>query len=136
MRDAFCEYGSHYSAEFFTVEPSDFYPVNLLRFRAYKEVLDGLAAVARNILMVDVRDVLFQGDIFAANVLPPAKESVARPGVELPYVTFTQEGDAAYPAVLEDDEYDKAWVRTRLGLTETCRNSLCHAWMATTPRCM
>ncbi|KAK9834908.1 hypothetical protein WJX81_007882 [Elliptochloris bilobata] len=107
--DAFCEYGRHYSAEFFTVKLSGLFPFDLLRFRAYKEVLDALKGAARNVLMVDLRDVLFQSDPFAADALPPSKQAM-RPGGELPYVIFTEEGDAAHPLLIENDEYDKLWI--------------------------
>ena len=41
-RNPFCAYGSHYDVEFHSLEPSQYYPVVLLRFLAYQEMLDSL----------------------------------------------------------------------------------------------
>ena len=46
--------------EFHSLEPNDFYPLVLLRFCAFYEVLQLLSTDVRNVLMVDVRDTLFQ----------------------------------------------------------------------------
>lgn len=46
--------------EFHSIEPNSFYPLVLLRFRAFYEVLNLLSTDVRNVLMVDVRDTLFQ----------------------------------------------------------------------------
>ena len=46
--------------EFHSIEPNSFYPLVLLRFRAFYEVLILLSTDMRNVLMVDVRDTLFQ----------------------------------------------------------------------------
>lgn len=92
MREAFCEYGHHYNAEFYVLlEPESYITIDVLRFLAYAEVLDGLSATARNIFMVDARDALFQGDIFAEEWLPPLKRKAASLGVAVPYVIFTEE---------------------------------------------
>lgn len=74
------------------MEPSKYYRPELMRFRAYKELVGGLSAsVARNFMLSDVRDVLFQGNPFSPAVLPAPKESTLRPGAALPYVLFTEE---------------------------------------------
>lgn len=113
MREPFCEYGRFFGVEFFSLEASAYYPIVLSRFRAYLEVLNGLGStVARNVLMADVRDTLFQGDPFSPAVLPPPRESAAvRPGAALPYVLFTEEGDPSYISTMRNDTYDQAWVR-------------------------
>ena len=41
-RNPFCAYGSHNNVEFHSLEPSQYYPVVLLRFLAYQEMLDSL----------------------------------------------------------------------------------------------
>ena len=74
------------------MESSKYYRPELLRFSAYLELVSGLSAsVARNVMLSDVRDVLFQGDPFLPAVLPAPKESSLRPGAALPYVLFTEE---------------------------------------------
>ena len=112
LREPLCEYARHYGVEFFSLEPSSYYPVVLARFRAYLEVLSSPGAtVARNVLMADVRDTLFQGDPFAPAVLPAPRELPHEPGAALPYVLFTEEGDSVYPSTIRSDPYDQAWVR-------------------------
>ena len=46
--------------EFHSIEPNNIYPLVLLRFRAFYEVLNLLSTDVRNVLVVDVRDTLFQ----------------------------------------------------------------------------
>ena len=116
LREPFCEYGHHYNVEFITLEPSEFYPLVLLRFRAYLEVLSGLdKSAARNVFFVDLRDTLFQGDPFDPAVLPPSSQSGVTPNGELPYVLFTEEGDLEQNATIRDDEIDLTWVRPGTG---------------------
>ena len=112
LREPLCEYGRHYGVEYFSLEPSEYYPVVLSRFRAYLEVLSGLsAAAARNVLMADMRDTLFQGNPFSPAALPLPRESAHEPGTALPYVLFTEEGDSVYHSTIRSDPYDQAWVR-------------------------
>ena len=112
LREPFCEYGHHYNVEYVTLEWSEFYPIVLLRFRAYLELLNSLnTSTARNILFADMRDTLFQGDPFDPAVLLPARQSAMMPSGELPYVLFTEEGDLEQNATFRDDELDLAWAR-------------------------
>ena len=98
--------------EFISLETSQYYPIVLLRFRAYLEILSSLrAAAARNVLMADMRDTLFQGNPFSPSILPAPRDSVHEPGTALPYVLFTEEGDSVYPSTIRTDPYDLAWVR-------------------------
>ena len=112
MGDAFCEYGHRYNTEFFSFEITHYYPIEMLRFRIYVETLKSLHGAVRNILMVDLRDVLFQGDPFSAENMPQSKKEVLRPGVPLPYVTFTEEGENEHPLLIEDQWLNYNWVRT------------------------
>ena len=94
------------------MEPSEYYPLVITRFLGWLEVLSGLnAATTRNILTVDARDTLFQGDPFSQHWLPAPKESEHTPGTQLPYVLFTEEGDTVEPALMRNDPWDLAWVR-------------------------
>ena len=113
LRQPLCEYGRRYGVEYHSLEPSEYYPVVLLRFLGYLEILRGPGtASARNVLMTDVRDVLFQGDPFAPAVLPASRVTAHRAGDALPYVLFTEEGDYTYVSTFRNDSYDQAWVRT------------------------
>ena len=89
---------------------SDVYPLVLMRFRAYLEVLEGLnTSTARNVLLADLRDTLFQGDPFDPAALLPPRQSAVTPGGELPYVLFTEEGDLEQNATFREDEHDLYW---------------------------
>ena len=109
--------------ESLSLEPSQYYPVVLSRFRACLEAL-GSAAAARNVLMADVRDTLFQGDPCAPSALPAPRESAHEPGAALPYVLFTEEGDAVYHSTLRSDPYDQAWVRAVLACANAVTSAL------------
>ena len=111
--------------DFFSLEPSQYYPVVLSRFRASLEVL--AAAAARNVLMADVRDTLFQGDPFALSVLPAPRESAHEPGAALPYVLFTEEGDSVNPSTIRSDPYDQAWVRSASRVCAGLRDAMASA---------
>ena len=41
-RNPLCAYGSHYNVEFLMLQPSQYYPLVLLRFLAYQELLESL----------------------------------------------------------------------------------------------
>ena len=113
LREPFCEYGHHFNVEYVTMEFSEdnhYYPLVVLRFRAYLEVLSGLdTSTARNILLTDIRDTLFQGNPFDLAALPPANQTTA--SGELPYVLFTEEGDLEKNRTFHEDENDLAWAR-------------------------
>ncbi|KAK9834876.1 hypothetical protein WJX81_005701 [Elliptochloris bilobata] len=121
-RNPFCAYGRHYGVEFHSLEPSQYYPVVLLRFLAYQEMLDSLRpGSVRNILLADMRDTLFQGDPFSPEVLPAPQTAAARPGAELPYVLFSEEGDLTTRVTIRSQPANLEW-----GIDQGIHNFIVH----------
>ena len=63
LKDPFCEYHKRYGVEYYAVEASTYYTLSLWRFRAMHFILSGMTATElRNVLLVDLRDTIFQVD--------------------------------------------------------------------------
>ena len=58
-----------------------------------------------------MRDTLFQGDPFTPRSLPTPQTAAARPGAELPYVLFSEEGDPATEMGADSQAANLEWVR-------------------------
>ena len=74
----------------------------------------------RNVLLADMRDTLFQGDPFSPEVLPAPKTVAARPGAELPYVLFSEEGDLTTKITIRSQPANLEWVRAPTAAALCC----------------
>ena len=71
LKDPFCEYHKRYGVEYYAVEPSTYYTLSLWRFRAMHFILSGMAAAElRIVLLVDLRDTIFQVRCAASTSIP------------------------------------------------------------------
>lgn len=84
LKDPFCEYHKRYGVEYYAVEPSTYYTLSLWRFRAMHFILSGMAAAElRNVLLVDLRDTIFQVG-FEASAASLVALSCMLAGIHLP----------------------------------------------------
>ena len=54
----------------------------------------------------DLRGTQFQGNLFNPATLPPARQTAAASGGELPYVLYLEKGDLEQNATFREDESD------------------------------
>ncbi|KAK9827985.1 hypothetical protein WJX81_005234 [Elliptochloris bilobata] len=109
LEDSFCEYHKHYNVEYFTAEPSYYFPLSLWRFRAAHFILNDLrAASIQNVLLLDLRDTIFQGNPFGS--MPGFDGSSPDHGLASSYVLFTQEGDSDHNVTIGGNPFNSLWV--------------------------